>query len=110
LARIFSGLRLTGGRLQRGAVLPVHSDLPRRGRAALPQAAGAQTYRLPGGPIIPLTGAGISTLLLVVARPKSKEWLFAAEVLALGILIWASTALLRRRLVRRGAAGAAKVS
>jgi len=36
--------------------------------------------------------------------------LFAAEVLALGILIWASTALLRRRLVRRGAAGAAKVS
>ena len=69
-----------------------------------------RTYRLPGGPIIPLTGAGISTVLLVMARPKSKEWMFAAEVLALGILIWVSTALLRRLLVRRGAAGAAKVS
>ncbi len=69
-----------------------------------------RTYRLPGGLLIPLAGAGISAVLLAMARPQLKEWMFSAELLALGIAIWATTAMVRRRLVRRTAASAAKVS
>jgi len=69
-----------------------------------------RTYRLPGGLVIPLAGAGISAVLLAMARPKQQEWLFSAELLALGIVIWAATAMVRRRVVRRTAASAAKVS
>ncbi len=69
-----------------------------------------RTYRLPGGPIIPLAGAGFSVALLAMARPQWKEWKFSAELLALGIAVWVATAVVRRLVVRRAAAGAAKVS
>ncbi len=67
-----------------------------------------RTYRLPGGPVIPLLGAGISVALLVMARPHLREWMFALKVLAFGVFIWAATFVLRL-LVRRAAPGAAKV-
>ncbi len=69
-----------------------------------------RTYRLPGGPIIPLAGAGFSAVLLAMAKPRPREWLFAAELLALGVLIWTATGVLRRRSLRRAAGAAAKVS
>jgi amino acid transporter len=68
-----------------------------------------RTYRLPGGFLIPLLGAGISIVLLVLARTALEEWLFSAEVLAFGILVWALSVALRRRL-SRASMGAAKAS
>jgi amino acid transporter len=68
-----------------------------------------RTYRLPGGPVIPLLGAGISMVLLVMAKPAAKEWLFAAKVLGLGVFMWAATSVVRL-LLRRVAPGAAKAS
>lgn len=57
-----------------------------------------RVYRLPGGPLIPLAGAGFSIALLVIARPKREEWMFSAKVLAVGVIVWAVTALLRKRV------------
>jgi len=55
-----------------------------------------RVYRLPAGPLIPLAGAGFSVALLVMARPKQDEWIFSAEVLLAGLLIWAASAFVCR--------------
>lgn len=60
-----------------------------------------RTYRLPLGPVIPLAGAGISLVLLAVAQPRLQQWIFAAELLGLGVAIWTITALVRRASERR---------
>ena len=67
-------------------------------------------YRLPGGPIIPVAGAAASAVLLATAKPRTQEWLFAAELLAFGLLIWLATAALRRLAGRKAASPAAKAS
>jgi hypothetical protein len=74
----------------------------------MPQAQ--RTYRLPGGPIIPLAGAAASALLLGTAKQDAKEWIFAGELLALGLIVWAATAAVRRFSMRRSSGAAAKVS
>ena len=77
-------------------------------RYRMPQAQ--RTYRLPGGPIIPLAGAAASALLLGTAKQEAKEWIFAGELLALGLIVWAATAAVRRFSLRRSSGAAAKVS
>jgi APA family basic amino acid/polyamine antiporter len=69
-----------------------------------------RVYRLPGGPLIPLAGAGISIALLATAQPKRQEWIFAAELFGLGLVIWAVTATMRRILTRHAAAKPADAS
>ena len=69
-----------------------------------------RTYRLPAGPIIPMAGAVASAVLLVMAKPRVQEWLFAAKALALGLIIWAATAAIRRFSLRRSSSTPAKVS
>jgi basic amino acid/polyamine antiporter, APA family len=61
-------------------------------------------YRLPLGPVIPLAGAGFSLVLLAVAQPRLGQWIFAAELLGLGVVIWTITALVRRATERRASA------
>jgi amino acid transporter len=58
-----------------------------------------RVYRLPAGPLIPIAGAGFSIALLAIGRPKLEEWIFSAELLILGLLIWGGRALLRRPAV-----------
>ncbi len=65
-----------------------------------------RTFRLPLGPVIPLAGAGISVVLLAMARPRPQQWIFAAELLGLGVVIWTVTGLVRRAAERR--AGSAR--
>jgi len=69
-----------------------------------------RTYRLPAGPIIPLAGAAASAVLLVMAKPRVQEWLFAGKLLALGLIIWAASAAFRRFSLRRSGGAPAKVS
>jgi amino acid transporter len=58
-----------------------------------------RVYRLPAGPLIPIAGAGFSIALLAIGRPNLEEWIFSAELLILGLLIWGGRALLRRPAV-----------
>jgi amino acid transporter len=53
-------------------------------------------YRLPWGPLIPGLAAGLSILLLWKAS-KAEEWIFAAEILASGVVTWTIVAWVRRR-------------
>jgi APA family basic amino acid/polyamine antiporter len=77
-------------------------------RYRMPNAPRA--YRLPGGPLIPLAGAGISIALLATAQPRRQEWIFAGELFGLGLVIWAVTAWMRRVLTRHAAAKPADAS
>lgn len=57
-------------------------------------------FRLPGGALIPLLAAGFSVALLVSARPRTEEWLFAGRILAAGLVTWLASALWSDRRLR----------
>lgn len=60
-------------------------------------------YRLPWGPLIPGVAAAVSMLLLWKARPKTQEWILAAEILASGVVTWLVVSWVRRQRARRKA-------
>jgi amino acid transporter len=76
-------------------------------RYRMPEAPRA--YRLPGGPVIPLLGAGISIALLATVQPGREEWRFAGQMFALGLVIWAVVAGVRRVAGRRVMAKGARL-
>jgi hypothetical protein len=70
-------------------------------RIRLPEAP--RSFRLPGGPLLPLVSALVSVALLVVARPGGQELTVAAGVLAVGFCVWGMTVWSQRRLARNAA-------
>lgn len=59
-------------------------------------------YRLPAGPLIAALAAAASGLLLYAASPGRDEWMFSGQVLLVGGVVWAGSALARRLMGRRG--------
>src|SRR5262249_28591774 len=55
-----------------------------------------RTYRIPGGPLIPVLATACSVMLLWKANPKREEWIFSGQMLLVGVLVWGPTLVLRR--------------
>jgi basic amino acid/polyamine antiporter, APA family len=66
-------------------------------RARRPEVA--RPFRLPLGPLIPLTATVFSVVLLAAAKPSAKEWESTLVLLALGIAAWGATRIFAARRV-----------
>ena len=60
-----------------------------------------RTFRIPGGVAVATLAAVAVLILLYAARPSLETWVFAGQILAVGILTWGVT-LVARRLSARG--------
>lgn len=70
------------------------------------QPAAPRAFRLPFGILIPVLATAGSLLLLWAASPPRAEWIFSAQLLAAGFVLWGTLALYRRWKMGRKATAA----
>ena len=60
------------------------------------QPAAPRSYRIPFGPLVPILATVSSFVLLWKAQPKKEEWIFTAQMLGVGVVVWTVTLLMKR--------------